>query len=315
MKAGVRFQYPTGGAFMFETILPQKLRRGFTLRRLKKAFRAPSILVRNLRFWWEDEVSPERHIFVMGPPRSGTTLVKNVLRAHSDICSVDGETYFFYRRNYAAFRHDAVPDERMKSLIAQATSDIDLFDRFAEEIRQRSDGDIFLEKTPEHALRLAYLTSHYPNAPFVFVVRDPRDGFRSAKENPRYWDSLPDAHPLQAYAETWCRSVRAYLDLCDYSQVFLVRYEKFCRDAESKLKSINYFLGLDTQKQQLDPSSYGQTDVSHSTGHQRLRKPITTDTIGRWRDALSEKEVDEIEHVAAEEMEELGYDPQNRQST
>jgi len=300
---------------MFKTNLPQKLRRGLTLRRLKKVFRAPSILSRNLKFWWGEEVSPERHIFVMGPPRSGTTLVKNVLRAHSDICSVDGETYFFYRRNYASFRHDAVPEERMQSLITEATSDIDLFDRFALEIRQRSVGNIFLEKTPEHALRLDYLTSHYPNASFVFVVRDPRDGFRSAKENPRYWDSLPEAHPLRAYVETWRRSIKAYLDLCDYSQVFLVQYEQFCREPESALKNLDGFLGLDTQRRQLDPESYGRTDVSNSVGHQRLREPITTETIGRWRDALSEKEVHEIERMAAEEMEKLGYSLQNQPST
>lgn len=105
---------------MRNSVLPQKLRRGLTTRRLRKLLRAPSLAVRNFKFWWRDEVSSERHFFVVGPPRSGTTLVKNVLRAHEEICSVDGETYFFFRRNYADFRHPAMPDEQMKRMIAQA---------------------------------------------------------------------------------------------------------------------------------------------------------------------------------------------------
>jgi len=36
---------------MSGSILPQKLRRGFTLERLKKALRAPSVVYRNLKFW------------------------------------------------------------------------------------------------------------------------------------------------------------------------------------------------------------------------------------------------------------------------
>ena len=84
--------------------LPEKAKSGLTWRRLRNALRAPSLLWRNARFWWNSEVSSSEHIFVVGPPRSGTTLVKNVLRAHTEVCGVDGETWFFLRTNYADVR-------------------------------------------------------------------------------------------------------------------------------------------------------------------------------------------------------------------
>jgi hypothetical protein len=85
-------------------MLLEQVRQGVTWRRLRNAFRAPSLLGRNVRFWWNSEVSSSEHIFVVGPPRSGTTLVKNVLRANMEVCGVDGETWFFLRTNYADVR-------------------------------------------------------------------------------------------------------------------------------------------------------------------------------------------------------------------
>lgn len=289
------------------SILPQKLQRGITLRRIKKLLRGPALLVNNFKFWWNDDISKEQHIFVVGPPRSGTTLIKNVLRAHDEICSVDGETYFFFRRNYAAFRHDSVSDEQMKALISKAQSDIGLFDQFAERNRKKSGSSFFLEKTPEHALRMRYLIEHYPESLFIFVVRDPRDGFRSAKNNPRYWRTLPDADPLQAYIETWRKSIEAYNTHSNSGQVYLLQYEAFCHEPERELRQVNRFLELDTQSHQLHPGSYGRTPLGALKGQKRLRKPITAESVGKWKQELNRNEIRAIEDQVEIEMQELGY--------
>jgi hypothetical protein len=62
-------------------MLPEKARYGITWRRIRKALASPAVLFQNLKFWWNEDVSEEEHFFVMGPPRSGTTLVKNVLES------------------------------------------------------------------------------------------------------------------------------------------------------------------------------------------------------------------------------------------
>jgi hypothetical protein len=59
-------------------------------------------------------------------------------------------------------------------------------------IKKRTVATYFLEKTPESALRLDYITSHFPESHIVFIVRDPRDGLRSAQKFRGYWATLPD---------------------------------------------------------------------------------------------------------------------------
>jgi hypothetical protein len=292
--------------------LPEKAKSGLTWRRLRNALRAPSLLWRNARFLWNDETSSSEHIFVVGPPRSGTTLVKNVLQSHSAVCGVEGETGFFLRWDYAGFRHSSVPDETMERLIRESRSAIELFERLATTIKGKTGGAHFLEKTPNHALRMDYITEHFPNSKIVFVVRDPRDGVRSAREHPVIWSTFPDEDRLGGYMEVWRRSVQAHLRHAKRDSALLVRYEDFCRCPWKCLQGLSEAIGIEVQDHQLDPSAYGDTPASESQTHFRLREPITPESVGAWRDELTEKEVRRVERTLVEEMQAFGYSLQYR---
>jgi len=292
---------------MIDLSLPEKARPGLTWRRLWNALRAPREIVKNIRFWWNDEVSNCQHIFVMGPPRSGTTLVKNVLQSHTEICGVDGETWFFLRKNVAGFRHSSVPDEQMKKLVQASRSITEVFDRFAERIREEKEGSRFLEKTPEHALQLGYLIDHFPAADIVFVVRDPRDGLRSAKNFPGYWATLPDKDRTGGYIATWKECVESYRHYSEHDAVELVRYEDFCRRPDETLSEVADAIGLTVQEHQLDPACYGATSETKVDGHARLQKPITPNSVGKWQDELSEETIARVENAVGDEMNAFGY--------
>jgi hypothetical protein len=290
-----------------EKWVPKRIRRGFTVRRLKKVLSSPLKMLKNVKFWVRSEVSEEFCIFVMGPPRSGTTLTKNTLRAHSDICGVDDETHFFFRKNYVEFRSPGVPDMKMKKAIKEASSVTGLFDGFARVRKQETGASVFLEKTTVHALRLGYILEHFPKGKIVFVVRDPRDCFRSAKNNPGVWNGLPSEDPLAAYLETWKRCVWGYFNHRGSSRICLVKYEDFCRDPEEELERIMDFIGLKLEQRQLDPSMYGRTKVSNRRGLRRLNETVSAKTIGKWKEALDNEEVKRIERLVEKEMGDLGY--------
>lgn len=289
--------------------IPKKLRKGLIIRRIKKVITRPSLLLQNIRFWISNEKSGEFHIFVLGPPRSGTTLIKNVLRSHPEVCGVDDETHFFIRQNYADFRHPDVPNREIKNAIRKSSSITELFDRFCQIRKEKTGASVFLEKTPVHALRLNYILHHFPKGKAVFVVRDPRDSFRSAKNHPGVWNDFPSEDPLGAYMETWKRCVWAYLDQKNSSRLALVQYENFCEAPEEQLPRVMDFLGMEVEKQQLDPSKYGRTRVSERQGLKRLKESVSTKTVGKWREALDEWEVQRIEELVEDEMKELGYQP------
>jgi len=289
--------------------IPEKAQTGLTWRRVRNALRDPFRLLHNVKFWCNDRVSEKEHIFIMGPPRSGTTLVKTVLRTHSRICGVDGETWFFLRKDYAGFRHPAVPDSDMQQYVREADSVTGLFDRFAEAVRTDEDAAHFLEKTPEHALRLSYLVNHFPQSTFVFLVRDPRDGLRSAKNFTAYWATLPDQDRTGGYLETWRRSVEAYEEFADDSSIVLLRYEDFCQQPADELRRILDRIGFGIEPQQLDPSAYGESHGEKHEAHARLRQPITPKSVGAWREQLDEANVRRVEQTLAEKMRTFGYSP------
>jgi len=288
--------------------LPEKARPGLTWRRFRNALRAPSLLWRNARFWWNDEVSESEHIFVMGPPRSGTTLVKNVVQSHTDVCGVEGETWFFLRTNFADMRPPGISDDVARRLVQTSRSVTELFDRYADMSKSHANATYFLEKTPEHALKLDYITSHFPESHIIFVVRDPRDGLRSARNFLGYWSSLPDEDRTGGYLATWRRSVRAYLSHTKRGRVVLLRYEDFCREPQTRLQEILDGVGLEKEEHQLDPEAYGDTHVSETKAHSRLRQPITADSVGKWRQELREEVIARVEQDLANEMHALDYE-------
>lgn len=292
---------------MIAPTLPEKLRMGVTWRRIRNALHSPSLLWRNARFWWNDGVSSEQHIFVVGPPRSGTTLVKRIIESHSTVCGVGGETWFFLRRNYTDFRPPGVPAETMRHLIQGSESVVELFDRFADTVKQQADATQFLEKSPEHALRIKWIIEHFPNSTIVFVARDPRDGLRSAREHPAIWSTFPEEDRLGGYLAVWERSVQAYLHHADHKSVLMVRYEDLCHETRKTVQTLMKSCDIGMEKQQLDPDVYGDTETSVSETHVRLKEPITTESIGKWRQALQKNEVARVERTLAHEMRALNY--------
>lgn len=256
-------------------------------------------------------VSEEKHVFVVGPPRSGTTLVKNVLESHSNICGFVGETRFFLRRNYAGFELSRAEDKRrlprkeIQNLVRESNSVTEFFDAIANKVKESQEADIFLEKTPEHALYIDFLTKHFPKSKIVFVVRDPRDGLRSAKSTPVVWSTFSDKDRVVSFIEVWRRSVAEYMK--HKNEVLLVRYEDFCQAPSKQLSMINEFIGVDCEKQQLRPASYGNSEVSKGPSHQRLEQKITTKTVGSYKEELDECDIRKVEKRARDEMKKLHY--------
>jgi len=166
------------------SLLLPPLNRGLTGQRIRKALTQPLWALRNARYNWIRTTSHASHIFVLGPPRSGTTLMQQILRAHPRLAGLDEETYFFFRRDYIGLRYPGIEPASLRHMVDSARDAIDLFDRIAEFVIKKNCATRFVEKTPHHALRLAFLQKYFPQAQFIFLVRDPRDGYLSALRNP-----------------------------------------------------------------------------------------------------------------------------------
>ncbi len=126
---------------------------------------------------------PRSPVFVVGCPRSGTTLLLDALRASGELASVQSEGHILWDE----FHH---PREHSWSSDAVAPGEI--ADRESEylylAIRLFARGGRFVDKTPANCLRVAYLEALFPDASFVFLRRRGADNVSSLMEG---WRARP----------------------------------------------------------------------------------------------------------------------------
>ncbi|WFB36560.1 sulfotransferase [Kiritimatiellota bacterium B12222] len=280
------------------------LRRGVTLTRLKVLLQKPRVVLKNIKYIRYSPPSKEQHIFVLGPPRSGTTLMQRILIGNSKVCGLNFESRFFFIRNYVNYSKSEVPLKQYKLYLKKVSTVCELFDEIAFFHKDQTKTKFFLEKTPEHALRLKYLCKKYPNSKYIFMVRDCRDGLSSVRRNPN-----AKAHNVMSYAKLWNGSVEKYLNLPGgfENKVLLVRYEDLCREKEKVLDKVLSFLNLEYQPEMINTSKISMSEVSKQEGHTRLKDEISDKTVGGWKKDLSEKDYDTLMRICGENMKKLGY--------
>jgi Sulfotransferase family len=149
--------------------------------------------------------APARPVFVIGCPRSGTTLVVRALALSPELASLGTEGHALWE----AFNH---PRRHGWSSNVLGAEDVTGSERnyVYRVVRALSGGRRFLDKTPKNCLRVPYLAELFPDASFVFVRRRAADNVNSLmggwRASPRFVSyRLPK--PLEGLGElsgrTW----------------------------------------------------------------------------------------------------------------
>lgn len=112
--------------------------------------------------------------FLIGPARSGTTMLGyQTLSRHPDI-EYWGEPVYLWRRGHVYNRYDNLNEEDLTSGLRDY-----LRKKFASKL-EKSGKKLLVEKTPSNCFRIKYLQSVFPEAKFIYVTRDGRDVAHSA---------------------------------------------------------------------------------------------------------------------------------------
>jgi hypothetical protein len=239
----------------------------------------------------------DKVFFVVGSPRSGSTLLARMLGSHSKIYSrpephlltplahlgyydkVDKASYdaVLAAESTRAFVEDLPGGEQDYIDACRAYTDT-LYLRM---LSTRPDAALFLDKTPAYGLILDFMAKIYPTAKYVILTRHPLAVFSSFAES--FFDS--DYQAAHEYNPITWRYVPAIADFLRKAPVpiYHVVYEKLVADPEPMLAEIFDFLGLEHEAGAVNYGEHEHVEkgLGDPIGVAKHSRP-TTASIHKW---------------------------------
>jgi hypothetical protein len=276
-------------------------------------------------------MAAERPIFIVGVHRSGTTLLRFMLSSNPRIF-IPPESDFI-PRFFLGRPHRPLTEERVERLLAI------IFDKYrfakewqgarpdaAEFFRQMADPTpaAFLDllynryaaqngavrwgdKTPIYASYIGLLQAIFPEAQFIHIIRDGRDVALSMLEK---WGQKELHVDLYFAARNYVRRinhVRAAATHLPAGSFYEVHYERLVANPERELRAICRFLDESYVPEMVESHKLGQERIEPDSFHARVRRPPSTDQVGRWQREMSFSDQRLFGRVAGDLLHELGY--------
>ncbi|WP_149261024.1 sulfotransferase [Actinomadura sp. K4S16] len=272
-----------------------------------------------------------RPVFVLGCPRSGTTLLQQMLHSHRRI-AFPSETRFVHTAYEARHRFgDLERPENRRALAEWITSGegtkfkVLRLDAAAvvEEIVQgpptlgsaiaavfrayarRHGKPRWGDKRPSYFRRVPMLRRMFPDAQFIHLVRDGRDAVSSLMRMPWFHGDIHTA------ALTWREAVDTGMRLrarLGPATFYEFRYEDLVADPEDALTRLCEFLGEEYDPGMRTAHRHArQTVPSTRKWHLRTHEEVNARRVGAWRDRLEGWEADFVQYVLASRLRRHGY--------
>lgn len=279
--------------------------------------------------------------FVVGVGRSGTTLLRLMLNAHSDLC-IPGETHFLpdlfaqddASTTPAAVRDTIVGSARWENFHldeAELEARLEALTPFSisQAVREfyklcaaRSNKSRWGDKTPPYRGAMAKIQRHLPEASFIHLIRDGRDVCLSYRG---LWFGPGD--DVKDQAHFWVRQVlNAREQAKQVSRYMEVKYEDLVQQPESTLKRISDFLDLEYEGSMLNYDQTAEETLSELVAqyrvgsarmvsaedfmriHKRTQHKPDPSRIGVWERDMSRKDLKLYEDIAGDLLHGLGYE-------
>jgi hypothetical protein len=269
--------------------------------------------------------------FIVGCPRSGTTLLQRLLDAHPEV-AVAPETFFVrrfwkQRERYGGERLAgtgaarlagdvaALPEfdemgldaEAFQAAARSAGSMGEVFGRLLAQFADRRGARHVGEKTPDHALHLPVLRRWFPSSKAIHLVRDPRAVVNSLRSVP--WTSGYRWRD----AEVWVEHVRAVRAAAPGwgDRLHTVRFEGLLQKPEAELRRLCGAMGwaYDPAMLAFHDRDAETVNVDREPWKERATQPIDPSVATRWTGEMTAAEQAEVEAVAGAEMRHWGYTP------
>ncbi len=255
----------------------------------------------------------EPPFFIVGCARSGTTLLRNILRLHPNLNAPE-ETFFYrwgdpfatdgykhvYFNNPTIKQHrsiDGVEDQRFRQMFSKSISRRDLSARYGNEfLKQTAKGKRWFDKTPQNIYGILLIRAQFPSSKIVHIYRNPLNVVASLKAG-----KVMPAQQLMAAINYWVEAIQiinTFKELPNNNLVEL-KYEALLASPEQEIKALLIALNENT-----DEFDFGQLGKNANTEHASI---IIEAEVDKYKEILSQDEISSVLEHCGPYMNRYGY--------
>lgn len=276
-------------------------------------------------------------IYIIGIRRTGSTLLTQLLNRHSKIKAIpEVPIFLFFSNRYNAINKknqllEKQVSEYLKIIqILRPKKEVDLLTQlnfngidytsyidFMTKIfgmfniqEKTGSKDLYVDKNPQYSLFIDEIRKYDRHAKFILLVRDPRDNILSwkNKSNSKIRNVFFNAFKYRFIHE----KMNSHLNK---EYVHLLKYEDLVENQEFHLTTLCKFLHVDLENAMLNNESKPidlniQNENLNNFSQEHLKdlsKAIHKKHMGKWKNELSEKEINVIENITYPYMQKFGY--------
>ncbi len=225
----------------------------------------------NLKF--RDQIS-SKPIFILGMPRSGTTLLEQILSSHSKIHGA-GELYFLQNK---------INQLGLKKIKNTKDYFLEIRNYYYQNLSKISEKPYIVDKFPINFKWIGFIINAFPEAKIIHIHRNPMAVCWSNYKT-LFIDSVMDfsfcQHDVTSYYSLYDNLMKFWLEKFE-NRIFNVNYENFVQDFELNTKQILSFLDLGWEDNQ---KNYDKINRAITTASfEQVRGKIKKDTSEEWKE-------------------------------
>lgn len=227
----------------------------------------------------QSECESEVPVFIVGMPRSGTSLVEQILSSHPQVFGA-GELFLLSGSRKKFWRPSSLYED--VSLMTAPALTKAAQAHLASLQEKSPTAARITDKMPQNFFYLGFLSRLFPRAKIIHCQRDPMDTclscyFQSFMASLPYTNRLDD---LGFYYQQY-QNIMAHWQAVLGDRILNVQYENLVTDNEPVVRAMIDFIGLDWDERCLDHSANARSVVTAS--YDQATKPLYTGSMQRWR--------------------------------